>query len=326
MYKLIIVVFLHLESQPFPMELTHNYGLTIEFLSQIFQAPDEVQNWSLHGIPAVLFYRKLHTFLKKWNTTRSLQKTAIGRFYLSIDSQLQARNSTPCNTYRFIERIVNSDLPDSTIMSYGILDDEASVLQAEISSCNEHIQVLDQVVVQQQHEIEEMKREIKQTKSQLAKSESTLQQLVVDKTRLERCQNRLVKKVHDADKRFEATLSDLLHLDDLSEEHDPVVCDPEEVLLTKTKLQGNVYRDELRDLYYSLLAEQMPPAKVSHIIKSVLECFVPSLDVECLQLPKERCAGYMRREELRTISMAHKAYVLHESKSLNMNSDGTTKS
>ena len=216
MYKLIIVVFLHLESQPFPMELTHNYGLTIEFLSQIFQAPDEVQNWSLHGIPAVLFYRKLHTFLKKWNTTRSLQKTAIGRFYLSIDSQLQARNSTPCNTCRFIEQIVNSDLPDSTIMSYGILDDEASLLQAEISSCNEHIQVLDQVVVQQQHEIEEMKREIKQTKSQLARSESTLQKLVVD-----------------ADKRYEAKLSDLLHLDDLSEEHDPVVCDPEEVLLNK---------------------------------------------------------------------------------------------
>ena len=105
-----------------------------------------------------------------------------------------------------------------------------------------------------------------------------------------------------------------------------MVCDPEEVPLTKTKLQGNVYRDEVLELYYSLLAEQMPPAKVSHIIKSVLECFVPSLDVECLQLPKERCAGYMRREELRTISTAHKAYVLHESKSLNMNSDGTTKS
>ena len=33
----------------------------------------------------------------------------------------------------------------------------------------------------------------------------------------------------------------------------------------------------------------------------------------------------MRREELRTVSMAHKAYMLAESESLSLNSDGTTK-
>ena len=47
-----------------------------------------------------------------------------------------------------------------------------------------------------------------------------------------------------------------------------------------------------------------------------------------LKLPKERCAGYMRREELATIGMAHKAHVLckqiQSGKQFDLNSDGTT--
>lgn len=32
-----------------------------------------------------------------------------------------------------------------------------------------------------------------------------------------------------------------------------------------------------------------------------------SLNMDELKLPHERCAGYMRREELKTVSMAHAA-------------------
>ena len=74
-----------------------------------------------------------------------------------------------------------------------------------------------------------------------------------------------------------------------------------------------------------MLADQVPPAKVSSIVKSVLKCFLPTLNTDELELPRERCAGYMWREELRTVSMAHKAYTLAETKSLSLNSDGTTK-
>lgn len=66
----------------------------------------------------------------------------------------------------------------------------------------------------------------------------------------------------------------------------------------------------------------MPPAKIS---KTVLKCFLPSMNTDDLVLPHERCAGYMRREELKTVSMAHKAYAVNESESLDLNSDGTTK-
>ena len=54
---------------------------------------------------------------------------------------------------------------------------------------------------------------------------------------------------------------------------------------------------------------------------------MPNLDVEHLHLPKEKCAGYMRREELSTVCMAHKASaVSHHAKTgkLHLNTDGTT--
>ena len=74
-----------------------------------------------------------------------------------------------------------------------------------------------------------------------------------------------------------------------------------------------------------MLADQIPPAKLACTVKSVLNCFLPSLNTDELLLPQERCAVYMRREELQTVSMAHKAYTVAESDTLDVNSDGTTK-
>ena len=44
------------------------------------------------------FYRKLHPFLKIWEQSRSTTKASLGRFYISIDKQLQERGNTPNNT------------------------------------------------------------------------------------------------------------------------------------------------------------------------------------------------------------------------------------
>lgn len=63
----------------------------------------------------------------------------------------------------------------------------------------------------------------------------------------------------------------------------------------------------IRKLYYCLLAEQISPAKIGSVVKTILKAFFSELDVEQLRLPKERFAGSMRLDELRTISMAHKA-------------------
>ena len=66
-------------------------------------------------------------------------------------------------------------------------------------------------------------------------------------------------------------------------------------------------------LYYKLLSYQLPLAKISTTLKSVLKSFLPSLDVDKLKLPGESCASYMRKEELTTVNSAHNAASLLES-------------
>ena len=88
-----------------------------------------------------------------------------------------------------------------------------------------------------------------------------------------------------------------------------------------------MYTPAVRELCYSLLANQIPPAKVTTTIQAVLKCFMPSLDLHTIKLPSEGCASYMRRQELTTISMVHKATKITEeaqSGTLHLNSDGTT--
>ena len=130
---------------PFPDQL-HKYGLNLEILSGLFEHDD---TWSLQGIPNVEFYRLLHRFMKVWSVTRHLTKTAIGKFYLAIDRQLQERRSSPYNTYRFIEQLVFSNTPDSALMLYG-LDKQIGHLQAEIDTLNI-------IVKEQQDEMSQLK-------------------------------------------------------------------------------------------------------------------------------------------------------------------------
>ena len=75
----------------------------------------------------------------------------------------------------------------------------------------------------------------------------------------------------------------------------------------QTKEGGKIYAHAIRELYYSLLADQMPPAKIANTIKTILNCFYPSLDLNRFQLPSESCASYMRKYELTTVSLVHKA-------------------
>ena len=92
-------------------------------------------------------------------------------------------------------------------------------------------------------------------------------------------------------------------------------------------MEGRQYSSEIRSLYYQLLADQVPLTKITTTIKAILGTFVPSVDVKQLRLPSEGCAGYMRRQELKTVSMVHKATTIAEQASVgcHLNSDGTTK-
>ena len=306
----------------FPVELSY-YNLTTDIIRDRL-LDHKTYGWSLHGIPNVEFYRKLHCFLKNWSITRSLTKTSIGKFYLEIDKCLQERGSNPCNTYRFIESIASSNIPDSELMSYGT---EKS-LQAEMKDCYERVEDLDV-------EMKQLKFEFERTKEDLILTRNGLSDMKAEKIALERERGSLQKKLCKAQDACESTLTDLLYLeDDLLEknselleiitslEKETATCNE---LIFETKCGRKLYSNQIRQLYYSLLADQVPPSKIPTTIKSVLKCFFPSLDTDNIALPQERCAGYMRKEELKTISMAHKAYTVIDSEALNLNSDGTTK-
>lgn len=75
----------------------------------------------------------------------------------------------------------------------------------------------------------------------------------------------------------------------------------------QTKEGGKVYSTAIRELYYKLLTDGLPPARIASTIRSVLKTFYPSLDVDKLKLPGESCASYMRQEELTTVNLAYNA-------------------
>ena len=213
-------VFIPVDPLPFPDQLS-NYRLTIELLSQAFDSAqsgnkEELSTcWSLHGVPCVEFYRKLHGFLKKWEKTRSLTKIAIGRFYIAID-KLQERGSSSSNTFKFIERTVSSSLPDSSVMSYtnnSIADGALKSLQAEVQDYQEQVDQLASHVNKQQ-ELSQMKSEVEKTKQELIGTKHALNDITNAQRIVENKRSCLQKKVKKVTKLYEDTLADLFEMED----------------------------------------------------------------------------------------------------------------
>jgi hypothetical protein len=77
--------------------------------------------------------------MKKWPPSSSSTKVAIGKFYIAIDNNLQAKHY---NAYRFIERTIESKKHPSAAMKYGVEDLEVQALQTKVKECRECIQRL----------------------------------------------------------------------------------------------------------------------------------------------------------------------------------------
>ena len=69
--------------------------------------------------------------------------------------------------------------------------------------------------------------------------------------------------------------------------------------------EGRSYTNEIRALYYRLLAENIPSVKLEKLIKIVLNTFVPTIDTKQLSLPKSSLAATLRSDEMPTISAGH---------------------
>ena len=87
------------------------------------------------------FYQVLHQFLKRWPRSKSSTKSSIGRFYMAIDKNLQAKGCRPDNTYLFIEKVaLSSQSSQSSLMCYGNEKLEGKMLQGQVKECCENIE------------------------------------------------------------------------------------------------------------------------------------------------------------------------------------------
>ena len=89
--------------------------------------------------------------------------------------------------------------------------------------------------------------------------------------------------------------------------------------------EGHVYTDNIRQLYYSLLAQQIAPERIARVIKLVLQIFTGDhIDIKNMELPKRALANKMRKDELPTVSYAQQGALLSTQESANLSTDGTT--
>ena len=297
-------------------------------------------SWKLKGIPEKGFYEDLHRYLKCWPKTCSAPIVELGKFYIAIDRSLQEKEMRPDNAYRFIDKLVASTSPRNTTVSYNHEKGAIKELKSDLKQCTDELQKLTADFAAMKLQLEDTKKELNTTQNALGdvineikrnnvqmlqKTTCEMEGYVADTLSLEEEVASVKSKNMELSK---ALASAQKELSTIITDADSVNFDSDYNFVIETKTGGKQYSTGIRRLYYTLLADQVPPAKICNIIKSILKCFFPSLDVEKLALPKERCAGYMRTEELNTLCTAHTAMVVHDSiehnKLVHLNMDGTT--
>lgn len=118
-------------------------------------------------------------------------------------------------------------------------------------------------------------------------------------------QNQLLKKKYECSKtRVEKLETDYaqLELNMQSDSSDEEARDSDRSFKTgkvEPTLQDIIgyrkYSPEIRKLYYRLLADQVSVCKITHIVKSVLRCFNPCMNVDELKLPQKNIVTCARK-------------------------------
>ena len=329
-YIVIVIIFSIWSGQidEFPSQLTDQYGLKKEKLLSIIQElqskgyDHRPSSWKFEDTaqPTIGLYRKLHIYLKH---QPNLTDVLIGRLYCTIDGKFHDR---PDNVYRFVDNVVsNSTASADDLMLYTSSTNCNSVVTESTSKMLENCT---QTIKHLNAECAALKKKIEVSRSQLKAKTRALRDITNENQCLKKkAENSKIKicnlKAANTLLETECTRLEIenldFHSDDESVESDEEwVIGPtnssttsnSEELIFQNIVGHRKYSPEIRKLYYTLLAEQVPVSKISDIVRSVLKCFSPDINLEDLKLPKKSCASYMRKEELKTISDCHKAHVL----------------
>ena len=249
---------------------------------------------------------------------------------------MKEKGSRPDNVFRYVDNIASSKRQSDEPMVYNIHG--VKEMSSQLKKCSEKLEEVNM-------ECTELRWRFEISRNQLKTAKLTLCGITDEKLSLKKkCE--FTKQKFDKLKHENAFLEtecvrlELENLDLLDEsssntesgDDDYRITDGDECSeVAESSLKSIIGHQtpEIRKLYYSLLADQVPVSKIASIIRSVLKCFNPSLNVDQLRLPQKTCAGYMRREELKTICDAHKATMLcsdsTKTRGVYLNIDGTTK-
>ena len=319
----------------FTLVASSDPALSDEELQQITSALSEVEageneglSWQVNTNPTIGFYRALHTHLKK---QPGVTKVLIGRFYIAVDHNIRERGSRPDNVYRYIENVTSSSRHSDQPMVYYIHG--IKQMGSQLKKCSEKLEKLNAECIELRQRFEVSREQLKMAKLALhaanEKNVSLNRQCMITK---HRCDELKIKNAFLETEYAQIQSQNFDLLDDSTEDTSSDVSFTNES--AESHLQSIIghrkYSPEIRKLYYKLLAEQVPVSNITDIIRSVLRCFHPAVDVDRLRLPQKTCASYMRCEELNTICNAHKASMLCtdsvRAKGVSLNTDGTTKS
>ena len=143
-------------------------------------------DWCVKGIPTVGFYRCLHKFLVKWPKSRSMSKTAVGKFYMAIDHRLKQKGSRPDNIYRFVEKIILSDEPDFSYMRYGTGYQQIHQLRRELKEHDHLIKNLESKLTVTDTELDVVKKKLDTAEEELAEAKCAAEKVTHRVTFLEK--------------------------------------------------------------------------------------------------------------------------------------------
>ena len=255
----------------------HHYGLDVDLLTKVY---DEIKAkkkgsiaWSLKGIPEVGFYKDLHSFLKHWVKTCSASIVELGKFYIAIDKNLQAKQMRADNVYRFVEKVATSNLPRNTVVNYNLEKSTVKVLQSDVKHCTEEMEKLIADFAAMKLQLEDTKKELDHTQKTLGdvinEMKSKNSQMLHRKTcELEEFSRHtttdtlsLVEEIETI-KEENIELSNTLasvqkELSTFITDAVSITVDPESNFIIETRNGGKQYSEGIRRLYYTLLADQV---------------------------------------------------------------------
>ena len=179
--------------------------------SQVLSGQEQSLAWHLRGVPDYGFYQDLHYFITRCPQTSTLTKMSLEKFYITIDTNLRARDLRPDSAYHFIKRIATSTQPRSSILKYGLEDIQMNVVQLQVKECTEIFQKLMATVNALKIENAETTKELQCTKHALR--DVTYEMKVIKKQCI-----RAEKEASSLEKACKSAHSDCVILEELVED------------------------------------------------------------------------------------------------------------